>query len=885
MRVSRNTIRSILLTRRNHTTLRTLLVANKPFPVLQRRIDKVITHPAFQKIYLIGSITILAITTILWALFGSLIQANNADQLVNSYLTESSATFQGAILPDQHSFLLKLPFFWLVQLLGGNPAAFSLVTILLALITVGLLAFMLYRLQRRPFIIGTIYLALALVLMMIPVEPYSNSLLPTNMAMLTTRNLEYVVFIAAIWLTLRAGSWKSKSLILAAGLLALLVASDKLFLSLSIGGAILFTAAIFIFKRSQLRLAAFRWLAVSIVGSIAAFLLLRLLVLVGFIHFDSQTIVGPYGLVQSFKGIVFALFYGAMGIFTNLGANLGYDSRTITDFPGIVLARALSPFSIVFIGTLTIFAAVIVAFWKQLRLIIKRGGEAKQFSRSSLLTLILITTSLAALGVFIISNHYYPVDARYLAIIFFAGFIALSAYPFQKHLPIIRLVFVGGVLALLLIPATLTAIDTYEASRTASQELRDRNTSIAKTLAIHPVQTLLGDYWRVLPIKSLAVKSQMVTPLSGCSTLRPTLTSTAWQPDLEKTSFAYLLTLSEASANFPSCSLSDVTDVYGRPDSSVVVRGTPKDPKEILLFYDQGIHKTQRVNVEKLAPQTVVPVALEDITTPPCDTKTIMNLVAHEDDDILFMNPDLYHDIQAGNCIRSVFVTAGDAGADAPYWLGRQRGAEAAYASMLDISDIAWTERVVELSDDHFATIANPRNNSKLSLVFLHLPDGNVSGHGFTRSKNQSLASLYKNQLLSLSTVDNTSRYSSSELTDALVKLMQAYKPNEIRAQSAGGATGRYADHSDHVTVGQYAARATNLYKASTPSPLPTVKYYQGYPIHGLPQNVSGADLEMKIKTFLTFGSYDGATCHAIIDCDTKSVYGIYLRRQYTSQN
>jgi len=824
-------------------------------------------------------------STIIWSFFGSLTQAGNADQLANSYLTESAATFHGALLPDQHSFLFKIPFFWLVQLMGGTPVAFSFVTILIGLLTVGLFAFILYRLQRRPFIIGTIYLALALVLVMIPAEPYANSLLPTNMAMLTTRNLEYILFIAAIWLTLRSTSWRSKSLIIGTTLLALLVASDKLFLSLGIGGAIIFAAAAFLFRRTQLRPVALRWLAVTIVGSVAAFLLLRLLVLVGFIHLDSQTIAGPYGLVHSFKDAIFALFYGILGIFTNFGANLAHDSTTIKDFPGIALARALSPFSITFIGTLAVFVGAIIAGWKQIRLLVKRAGDTPVYSQPTLLALILIATSLAALGIFAISNHYYPVDARYLAIVVFAGFVALAAYPFKTHPPIIRLVCIGTILALLLIPAILLVGNTFQASRSASQEIRDRNAIIAKTLSIHPAQTLLGDYWRVLPIKSLAAKPQTVTPLAGCSTLRQTLTSTAWQPDLEKTSFAYLLTLNESSANFPACSLSDVTDAYGRPDSSVVIRGTPKDPKELLLFYDQGIHKTQRVNVEKLAPQTVVPVALEDLTVATCDTKTIMNLVAHEDDDILFMNPDLYHDIQAGNCIRSVFITAGDAGGDAPYWLGRQRGAEAAYASMLDIPDIAWTERVVELSDDHFVTIANPRNNSKLSLIFLHLPDGNINGSGFIRSKNQSLAGLYKGQTATLTSVDKTSSYSSSQLTDALVKLLDAYKPTEIRAQSASGTGGKYADHSDHITVGLYAARATGTYKASSPNPQPKVTYYQGYPIHGLPQNVSGADLDMKIKTFLAFGNYDGATCHVLADCDTKGVYGFYLRRQYTSAN
>src|SRR6478752_2238442 len=40
-----------------------------------------------------------------------------------------------------------------------------------------------------------------------------------------------------------------------------------------------------------------------------------------------------------------------------------------------------------------------------------------------------------------------------------------------------------------------------------------------------------------------------------------------------------------------------------------------------------------------------------------------MNIVAHEDDDILFMNPPTYTDVAAGRCLTTVYLTDGD---DAP---------------------------------------------------------------------------------------------------------------------------------------------------------------------------------------------------------------------------
>lgn len=42
----------------------------------------------------------------------------------------------------------------------------------------------------------------------------------------------------------------------------------------------------------------------------------------------------------------------------------------------------------------------------------------------------------------------------------------------------------------------------------------------------------------------------------------------------------------------------------------------------------------------------------------------VMTIVAHTDDDLLFMNPDIATSIAEGNVATTVFVTAGDAGVE-----------------------------------------------------------------------------------------------------------------------------------------------------------------------------------------------------------------------------
>src|SRR5512135_2483446 len=74
---------------------------------------------------------------------------------------------------------------------------------------------------------------------------------------------------------------------------------------------------------------------------------------------------------------------------------------------------------------------------------------------------------------------------------------------------------------------------------------------------------------------------------------------------------------------------------------------------------------------------------------PACRAGTVMLVVAHPDDDLLFLSPDLLHDIQRGECVRTVYLTAGNANRAATYWQRREAGERAAYAQMAAVPN-AW---------------------------------------------------------------------------------------------------------------------------------------------------------------------------------------------------
>ena len=105
-----------------------------------------------------------------------------------------------------------------------------------------------------------------------------------------------------------------------------------------------------------------------------------------------------------------------------------------------------------------------------------------------------------------------------------------------------------------------------------------------------------------------------------------------------------------------------------------------------------------------------------------------MQIVAHEDDDLLFLSPDLLHDVQSGRCVRTVVVTAGDAARGTAYWQARESGSRAAYARMAGVPDV-WTTTDAGVAG-HPIPLLTLAGDPRVSLAFMRLPDGNRRGTG-----------------------------------------------------------------------------------------------------------------------------------------------------------
>ena len=230
-----------------------------------------------------------------------------------------------------------------------------------------------------------------------------------------------------------------------------------------------------------------------------------------------------------------------------------------------------------------------------------------------------------------------------------------------------------------------------------------------------------------------------------------------------------------------------------------------------------------------------------------------MSIVAHEDDDLIFQSPDLLRDIQSGRCVRTVFVTAGDAGLGQAYWAGRELGSQAAYAQMAGVSN-AWTASEVSFSG-RSVRILTLTQDARISLVFLRLPDGSPAGLGFPATGGQSLRKLWDGTIPAISPVDGSPPFTASSLTGTLTELMADFHPTTLRTSDWAGAFSD-GDHSDHHATAYFVQTAHRSFDYAH-----TLSSYEGYPTSSSPQNVSGPDLMAKREAFAAYADFDGQVC------------------------
>ena len=221
-------------------------------------------------------------------------------------------------------------------------------------------------------------------------------------------------------------------------------------------------------------------------------------------------------------------------------------------------------------------------------------------------------------------------------------------------------------------------------------------------------------------------------------------------------------------------------------------------------------------------------------------------VVAHEDDDLLFMQPDVIEAVRAGKGVTSVYVTAGNGNGGVDTAETRYEGLRAAYATAAGAHD--WKCGYIDIAGHRAEHCRLPDKN--VSLVFLGYPDGGKEGEHPT-----SLLHLFEGSTTNVETIAReTTVYDRDSLIETITQVMRITQPVRVRTLEVASTHGR--DHSDHMIVGALAMLAIARANSSA-----DVLSYRGYETTQEPANKAPAVFD---SAFEVLAHYEAC----VSDCD-----------------
>jgi len=245
-------------------------------------------------------------------------------------------------------------------------------------------------------------------------------------------------------------------------------------------------------------------------------------------------------------------------------------------------------------------------------------------------------------------------------------------------------------------------------------------------------------------------------------------------------------------------------------------------------------------------------------------------LVAHTDDDLIFLQPDLDDAIARGESVTIAFSMQGLATEPQSHIDDRVRGSETAYGEVAGSQawSCGWTD-LGTLPVWHCRLADRP-----LAIVYLGYPDGGKYG-----DHDDSLLHLWQGTIASTWTIGaKARRVDKDAMIEAVAELFRVTMPRVIMTEDYSSLHGR--DHSDHMLTAALAI--TGAARAHTES---SIVAYRGYNSDG--EAVNKADVEIAREQELLgfyWACYDHCGACGTDACPIEDVqHRIWLHRQYAS--
>ncbi|QES15476.1 PIG-L family deacetylase [Streptomyces venezuelae] len=284
---------------------------------------------------------------------------------------------------------------------------------------------------------------------------------------------------------------------------------------------------------------------------------------------------------------------------------------------------------------------------------------------------------------------------------------------------------------------------------------------------------------------------------------------------------------------------------------------------------------------------------------------SVMQIVAHPDDDLYFMNPDVSQSLRSGDPLTAVYLTAGESDGvnarprdakgmepdKAGYAEARQNGIRAAYAEMVTGDRTSpWDRVAIPTAGGGAAEMDTLRAKPKIKLVWLQIREAGATNQDRPHSLNglwHGRIGTLESQLSAGTPVTADFRYTKDEVVATIAGLLDRFRPTFVRMQDPSPGTnkkGKITDHQDHLYGARFTQAALARYGELPGHPHVAVQNYLGYPTTWLPHTLDPQTAGEKLKTVKTYAWMDGAEdCGTIAGCGDLKVAARPAGRGWTS--
>lgn len=460
------------------------------------------------KVFFWLSVVVLATSSCLVGYQGATLQAYNFDQLIDNYMFESFVSFSHAIFPAAHTFILKWPLFALGGALGNSQAVFTYMTIALQLLTtLGLLAIVYVATGRNRLVTAIMSCLISLLFLAIPIQEAPGTVAPIGVAMITTRNIEYILYMLAALFFLKSVRFTDKYAVFGGLIILSLALSDKLLLYIAIASFAMWAIHGFVSQRKF----TFKYTApiiYTLAAAVASSIIFKLINKFTTITINEASASISTKTQASVRDVFNASLDAIEAIVRNFGATV-FDVQ-----PSVTLAVGGVGF---LISALTV--------WLCIKSIASREKEDNTYAD---LGRMLSISAIASVLLYVLVARTDGIAVRYLGMFPFVGIylIALFLESFSsRKSEAARHVVVFFVVSILVCLPIVAVHSIKRADRSVEPTEKSLNISqmkrIANEMSANDVDLLVGIYYVVTLAKYQSVEDFSIVPLKdyGCKPL------------------------------------------------------------------------------------------------------------------------------------------------------------------------------------------------------------------------------------------------------------------------------------------------------------------------------------------------------------------------------